>query len=63
MKLFLILITFFAFAVGAQESKPRFWDKLHLELDYNFLLYSYQWRYTYPTVDPAEFYTRETSLK
>lgn len=63
MKLFLILITFFAFSVGAQETKPRFWDKLHLELDYNLLLYSYQWRYTYQTVDPAEFYTRETSLK
>lgn len=63
MKLFLYLFTFFTFSVGAQESKPRFWDKLHLELDYNFLLYSYQWRYTYQTLNPTVFYTRETSLK
>jgi len=51
MKLFLILFTLFSFSVGAQESKPRFWDKLHLELDYNFLPYSYQWLYTYPVED------------
>ena len=51
MKLFLYLFTFLTFSVGAQESKPRFWDKLHLELDYNFLPYSYQWLYTYPEVD------------
>ncbi len=63
MKLLLILFSFLTFTLGAQESKPRFWNKLHLELDYNLLLYSYQWRYTYPTIDPAEFYTRETSLK
>ncbi|TXI85050.1 MAG: hypothetical protein E6Q38_01050 [Crocinitomicaceae bacterium] len=31
MKLFLILITFFAFSVGAQETKPKFFQQIYLE--------------------------------
>lgn len=35
MKLFLILITFFAFSVGAQETKPRFWENFNIDLNGN----------------------------
>ena len=35
MILFLILITFFAFSVGAQDSKPRFWGNFHIDLNGN----------------------------
>lgn len=51
MKLFLILITFFAFTVNAQESKPSFRNKINLELDHNYLMYSYQWFNTNPNND------------
>lgn len=41
MKLFLILITFFTFSVGAQESKLNFWENIYLEINANLSLTSY----------------------
>ena len=51
MRQLTILFILFTLISDAQESKPRFWEKMNMEMNFNLTNYTYDLQYTYPTID------------